>query len=122
MVFKQIEEERRSKQQSKMNRKKKRFVDLDKYTVEHPKEFTTYYPVLDCYSKLTMSNRQLYEKLLPLTLDYQDLVHNNYPSDEPGQFYWPKMLPPDEDKRTCIRCREQFQIRQSDVYVAALNK
>ncbi|GFX95568.1 hypothetical protein TNCV_4825831 [Trichonephila clavipes] len=120
MVFKQIEEERRGKQQSKMSRKKRKFVDLEN-RVEHPKEFTTYYPILDRYSKLAMSDRQLYENLLPLTLDYQDLVQNNYPSDEPGLFYWPKMVNAEETDRICIRCKHSFQIGLGDVYSAALN-
>ncbi|GFW61373.1 exonuclease GOR [Trichonephila clavipes] len=120
-VFKQIEEERRGKQQSKMSRKKKRFVNIEN-RVEHPKEFTTYYPILDRYSKLAMSDRQLYQNLLPLTLNYKDLIQNNYPSDEPGLFYWPKMVNAEETDRICIRCKHPFQIGLGDVYSAALNR
>ncbi|GFY69039.1 RNA exonuclease 1 homolog [Trichonephila inaurata madagascariensis] len=115
-------EERRGKQQSKMSKKKKTFVDLEKYAVEHPREFTTYYPILDSYSKLAMSDQQLYENLLPLTLDHEDLVQNNYPSDEPGLFYWPKMVHAEETNRICVRCKQPFQIGLSDIYSASLNR
>lgn len=114
-------EERLSKRQLKINKKKKKkFVDLEKHlacsTRSFQKESTKYYSVLDMYSKLNMSNEQLHARLLPLTLEHVDLVKNNYPLGRPDCFHWPKLLPPERTDRICIRCRENFQINENDEY------